>query len=132
MRNYRNNNKRNRFRNNGDRNFKRSDSLHKINNDFTNGSDFKRKNPGRNNQNAYKLIEKYTELAREALSHGDKILSENYLQHADHFTRITEKGSDEKSSNNSTIEANNKTSDQLEEPIENKKIDNIELKTIDS
>ena len=35
-----------------------------------------------------KLIEKYNNLAREALSNGDKILSENYFQHADHFTRI--------------------------------------------
>ena len=34
------------------------------------------------------LIEKYNNLAREALSNGDKILSENYFQHADHFTRI--------------------------------------------
>ena len=34
------------------------------------------------------LIEKYNDLAREALSNGDKILSENYLQHADHFTRV--------------------------------------------
>ena len=132
MRNYRNNNKRNRFRNNSDRNFKRNGSFHKINNDFTNGSDFKRKNPGRNNQNAHKLVEKYTELAREALSHGDKILSENYLQHADHFTRITEKYSDEKITNNSAIETNSKISEKPEEPIENKKIDNTELKTTDS
>ena len=44
--------------------------------------------PGRNNHNASKLIEKYNDLAREALSNGDKILSENYLQHADHFMRI--------------------------------------------
>ena len=44
--------------------------------------------PGRNNHNAPKLIEKYNDLAREASSSGDKILSENYLQHADHFTRI--------------------------------------------
>ena len=43
---------------------------------------------GRNNQNAAKLIEKYNDLAREAQSNGDKILSENYLQHADHFARI--------------------------------------------
>ena len=43
------------------------------------------------NINASKLIEKYTELAKEALSNGDKILSENYYQHADHFTRIYEK-----------------------------------------
>ena len=42
----------------------------------------------RNNHNAQKLIEKYSNLAREALSSGDKILSENYFQHADHFTRI--------------------------------------------
>ncbi len=34
------------------------------------------------------MIEKYNDLAREALSNGDKILSENYSQHADHFTRI--------------------------------------------
>tara|TARA_B100001057_G_scaffold497739_1_gene602713 strand:- start:1356 stop:1613 length:258 start_codon:yes stop_codon:yes gene_type:complete len=44
--------------------------------------------PGRNNHNASKLIEKYSNLAREALSTGDKILSENYFQHADHFMRI--------------------------------------------
>ena len=48
----------------------------------------KEKHPGRNNHNASKLIEKYNDLAREALSNGDKILSENYFQHADHFTRI--------------------------------------------
>ena len=50
--------------------------------------DFVRKNPGRNNQNAGKLVSKYSDLAKEALSNGDKILSENYLQHADHFSRI--------------------------------------------
>ena len=55
---------------------------------FTNIENFQRKMPGRNNHNAPKLIEKYNNLAREALSGGDKILSENYFQHADHFTRI--------------------------------------------
>ena len=40
------------------------------------------------NQSAEKLVEKYNALAKEALSSGDKILSENYLQHADHFIRI--------------------------------------------
>ena len=39
-------------------------------------------------QGAIKLIEKYKNLAKEALSSGDKILSENYYQHADHFMRI--------------------------------------------
>ncbi len=89
MNNFKNNHRRNRFRQNSDRNFKkRNGNGHKLNGDFNNNSDFKRKNPGRNNQNAAKLIEKYNDLAREALSNGDKILSENYLQHSDHFSRI--------------------------------------------
>tara|TARA_B100000795_G_C22556823_1_gene344694 strand:- start:294 stop:641 length:348 start_codon:yes stop_codon:yes gene_type:complete len=44
--------------------------------------------PGRNNHNAVKLIEKYNDLAREALANEDRVLSENYFQHADHFTRV--------------------------------------------
>ena len=56
--------------------------------DFNTNSDFRHKNPGRNNQNASTLVEKYTSLAKEAISNGDKILSENYLQHAEHFIRI--------------------------------------------
>tara|TARA_B100000242_G_C42845498_1_gene392635 strand:- start:250 stop:651 length:402 start_codon:yes stop_codon:yes gene_type:complete len=88
MNNYRNNRK-NRFKSNNDRNFrKRSINIHKNQNDFNTNSDFKHRNPGRNNQNAAKLVDKYNNLAREALSSGDKILSENYLQHADHFSRI--------------------------------------------
>jgi len=88
MNNFKNNQRRNRFRSSGDRNFKKRNSNgHKLNGDFNN-PEFKRKNPGRNNQNAAKLIEKYNDLAREALSNGDKILSENYLQHSDHFARI--------------------------------------------
>ena len=89
MNNFKNNFRRNRFKSNGERNFrKRNGNGHKINGEFNNNLDFKRKNPGRNNQNASKLIEKYNDLAREALSNGDKILSENYLQHADHFSRV--------------------------------------------
>ena len=86
MRSFRNNNRRSRYRSNGDRNFKRNGENHS----FTSNANFQRKSPGRNNQNASKLIEKYTDLAREALSKGDKILSENYFQHADHFIRIIE------------------------------------------
>ena len=88
MNQYRNNRK-SRFKSNGDRYFrKRSLNGHKNQVDFNSDSDFKHRNPGRNNQNAAKLIDKYNNLAREALSSGDKILSENYLQHADHFSRI--------------------------------------------
>ena len=83
---FRNNNRRNNFRRN-DRGFKSNGDRNKFNN-FANNDNFQRKSPGRNNHNAPKLIEKYNNLAREALSSGDKILSENYFQHADHFTRI--------------------------------------------
>ena len=87
MKSYRNNNRRGRYRNN-DRNFKRNGETSKFGSDFTSNSNFKRKVPGRNNYNASKLIEKYNDLAREAITNGDKILSENYLQHAEHFSRI--------------------------------------------
>ena len=123
MNSFKNNNRRNRFRSNSDRNFKkRNGNGHKLTGDFNNNSEFKRKNPGRNNQNAAKLIEKYNDLAREALSNGDKILSENYLQHSDHFARIL--NSQEASKivnleNNKTLE--NKTDEKNDEVI----IDNV-------
>ena len=112
MRSFRNNNKRSRYRNNGDRNFKRNGESQS----FANSSNFQRKSPGRNNQNASKLIEKYNDLAREALSNGDKILSENYFQHADHFIRIqTEKEKNrivQTNANKTINEENNKVDDQ--------------------
>ena len=87
FRNNNTNNRRSNFRRN-DRNFKSNGDRQKFGTNFSNNENFKRKLPGRNNHNASKLIEKYNDLAREASSNGDKILSENYLQHADHFTRI--------------------------------------------
>ena len=87
FRNNNNNNRRNNFRRN-DRSFKSNGDRSKFGSNFSNNENFKRKAPGRNNHNAPKLIEKYNDLAREASSNGDKILSENYLQHADHFTRV--------------------------------------------
>ena len=102
-----NTNRRNTFRRNN-RSFKSNSENTKFGSNFSNNDNFKRKSPGRNNHNAPKLIEKYNDLAREALSNGDKILSENYLQHADHFTRILneresfrkEKFSESKNENN--------------------------------
>tara|TARA_B100000965_G_C19028746_1_gene514331 strand:- start:36 stop:488 length:453 start_codon:yes stop_codon:yes gene_type:complete len=110
FRNNNNNNRRTGFRR-GTRNFKSNGDNSKFVTNFSNNENFKRKAPGRNNHNAPKLIEKYNDLAREALSNGDKILSENYLQHADHFTRIMnekenfrrEKLLDNKSDNNTDI-----------------------------
>ena len=54
---------------------------------FTNGQN---RNNFRTPLSAEKLFEKYISLAKEATSSGDKTLSENYLQHADHFMRIIE------------------------------------------
>ena len=108
------NNRRNNFRRN-DRNFKTNGERPKFGSNFSNNDNFKRKAPGRNNHNAPKLIEKYNDLAREASSNGDKILSENYLQHADHFTRVLneresfrkDKISESRSENNTDVtEAN--------------------------
>ena len=90
MRNYKNNFRRNRYKNYSDRNNRRNENGSKIMSDLQNGSNFIRKNAGRNNHNASNLVEKYTNLAREALLNGDKILSENYFQHAEHFIRILE------------------------------------------
>ncbi len=72
-----------------DRSFKRSNDINRLNPEWGNRENgFRRKN-NRNNGNVDKLILKYNELAREALSNGDKILSENYYQYADHFLRIS-------------------------------------------
>ena len=56
-------------------------------NSFSNGQS---RNNFRQSLSADKLFEKYTALAKEAMSSGDQTLSENYLQHADHFMRIIE------------------------------------------
>tara|TARA_Y100000590_G_scaffold95510_1_gene108430 strand:- start:1628 stop:2017 length:390 start_codon:yes stop_codon:yes gene_type:complete len=64
---------------------------------FTNGQ---RKNNFRSTQSAEKLFEKYTSLAKEAMSSGDKTLSENYLQHADHFMRVIDDKNKNKILNN--------------------------------
>tara|TARA_Y100000590_G_C15513708_1_gene936425 strand:- start:312 stop:722 length:411 start_codon:yes stop_codon:yes gene_type:complete len=89
MNSYKNHHRKSRFKINGDRNYrKRNGNGSKINADFNGSLEFKRKHLGRANHNPIKLVEKYNDLAREALSNGDKILSENYLQHADHFSRI--------------------------------------------
>ena len=113
---FRNNNtRRNNFRRN-ERTFKVNGDRNKFNNNFSNNDAFQRKVSGRNNHNASKLIEKYNNLAREALSTGDKILSENYFQHADHFTRVLS----ERETQKKTIE--NKSSN-LDEKSFLKKLD---------
>ena len=128
-----NNSRRNNFRRN-ERTFKVSSERMKYNNNFSHNDNFQRKISGRNNHNASKLIEKYSNLAREALSSGDKILSENYFQHADHFTRILKekefqkKSLDDKSykdTGNVFSEKNDKQNENLSQgkELENNKIE---------
>ena len=108
--------RRNKFRSN-DRGFRRNDSqdqrIHGINSASRN---FQKTFFGRNGLKAEKLLEKYNGLAREALLDGDKILSESYYQHADHFLRVVEnqnliQNNKKPYLNNSSIEKNsdNKT-----------------------
>ena len=128
-----NNNRRNNFRRN-DRNFKNNGERSKFGSNFSNNESFQRKIPGRNNHNASKLIEKYNNLAREALSAGDKILSENYFQHADHFTRILieqeiskkqrlyNNTSEEKNKDMGIVDLNNKKAETEEIPSDSKTV----------
>jgi len=130
-----NNGRRNNFRRN-DRSFKSSNDRSKYTSNFKNNDSFQRKIPGRNNHNASKLIEKYNDLAREALSGGDKILSENYFQHADHFTRVLKEqenfkknkfSEEEKLTSNQTIsdeQTNNEVNKQKDLSEKNTEISN--------
>tara|TARA_Y100000996_G_scaffold328623_1_gene264726 strand:+ start:49 stop:438 length:390 start_codon:yes stop_codon:yes gene_type:complete len=122
---FRNNNRRSNFRR-SERNFKSNSDRNKFSSNFTNGENFQRKSPGRNNHNAPKLIEKYNNLAREALSSGDKILSENYFQHADHFTRILNEQGNLKKSKYTEIKSDNENKVKKFSDEENKETEEIQ------
>ena len=111
-----NNGRRGNFRRN-ERNYKSNNDRSKFNSNFSNNENFQRRAPGRNNHNASKLIDKYNNLAREALSTGDKILSENYFQHADHFTRVLSEQEINKRARFSENTISNKT-EKLDKSIE--------------
>ena len=57
---------------------------------------------------AEKLLEKYSILAKEAMSSGDKTLSENYFQHADHFMRIIENKNKNRNQDQSKVDGSSK------------------------
>jgi len=124
-----NNNRRNNFRRN-DRNFKSNSDRPKYGSNYSNTENFQRKIPGRNNHNASKLIDKYNNLAREALSSGDKILSENYFQHADHFTRVLSEQESLKKARFSTEASENKNNNEENNADESKKKEDSSKKTL--
>ena len=110
MKNYKNHIRRNRFKSNNERNFFKNGNEQKLGSDFSSNSNFIRRNPGSDNQNASRLVEKYANLAREALTNGDKILSENYFQHADHFIKIQLKKENDKNNAQNNSEQINEDS----------------------
>ncbi len=63
-----NSNSSNNLNNNGNMNFNRNGSMNNI-------------------HNVEKTMQKYQQLAKDAQSNGDPVLSQNYLQHADHYLR---------------------------------------------
>ena len=82
--------RRNRFRSN-DKGFRRNGSQDLRTSGINSASqNFQRRSFNNNGLKAEKLLEKYNNLAKEALSNGDNILSESYYQHADHFLRVIE------------------------------------------
>ena len=103
--------RRNKFRSN-DRGFRRNGSQDLGTGGINSTSkNFQRPFFGRNGLKAEKLLEKYNGLAKEALSSGDKILSESYFQHADHFLRVVEnQNSIQKNSDNKIIIKDEKNS----------------------
>ena len=127
MRSYKNNHKR-KFRINGDRNSSRNHNTQTL----ISNTSFQRKNHRNNNHNAARLIEKYSSLAREALSNGDKILSENYLQHSEHFSRIlisqenTRNHSENNTQNNELSKVKVETENNVE--IDNKEVEELRTK----
>ena len=120
MRPYKNNHKRQKFRSNGDRSINRN----LENQSMVSNNGFQRKNHRNNNQNASRLVEKYNNLAREALSTGDRILSESYFQFSDHYLRVlNEKEKNQNSLSHDKNKSNNENSSEIkQEKIDEKKI----------
>ena len=87
-----NNNRRRNFRGRQQKNNfrRRSTSNHNNNGHFssnTGNKNFSRNGSLSNPSSIEKVIFKYQQLAKDAQSSGDPVLIENYLQHAEHFSR---------------------------------------------
>ena len=115
MRSFKNNHKRQKYRSNSDRGLNRTLENHSL----VSNTNFQRKSHRGNNQNASRLIEKYNNLAREALTTGDKILSESYYQFSDHYLRVLKEK--EKNHNNTNYDKD-KNSEIKSDKIDEKKV----------
>ena len=87
-----NNNRRRNFRSRPQKNNfrRRGGSMNSNGSNNLNGNgniNFNRNGSMNNIHNVEKTMQKYHQLAKDAQSNGDPILSQNYLQHADHYLR---------------------------------------------
>ena len=114
-----NNNRRRSFRARPPRNNfrRRNGPLNSKNGTNFNGNgnmNFSRNGSMTNPHNVEKTMQKYQQLAKDAQSIGDPVLVENYLQHADHYSRrlaeLNEKNKDSSKTtqNNNSAEASQK------------------------
>ena len=115
-----NNNRRRNFRPRQQKNNfrRRNGSLGSTNGSgFSNGNlNFNRSGSMTNPHNVEKTMQKFQQLAKDAQSSGDPVLVENYLQHADHYSRrLTELN--ERSRDNSDSTKNNNSVDTSEKDI---------------
>ena|GEM_PF-364813 len=100
-----NNNNKNRMRGRG-RNPNSNKPSNSLNRNYeSNGPDVKIRG------NAAHIAEKYTTLARDALSSGDRVVAENYLQHAEHYNRIVAAANAQREEFNVSQAANNRNND---------------------
>ena len=63
-------------------------------------SNARNKNNFQPHQSVEKLLERYKILAKEAIASGDRMSSENYLQHVDHFERMVSQKYSNQNGNN--------------------------------
>ena len=110
-----NNNRRRNFRPRPQRNNfrRRNDSMNSNNgtNFNSNGNmNFNRNGSMNDPHNVEKTMQKFQQLAKDAQSSGDPVLVENYLQHADHYSRRLAE-LNERSRDNSSGEKNNSLAD---------------------
>ena len=118
-----NNNRRRSFRPRPQRNnFRRRNGSMNSNNgtNFTNNGNmnFNRNGSMTNPHNVEKTMQKFQQLAKDAQSNGDPVLVENYLQHADHYSRRLAE-LNERNKNNSTVEKNNSLEDKSTKDLSN-------------
>ena len=109
-----NNNRRRNFRSRPQKNNfrRRNDSINSNNgtNFNSNGNmHFNRNGSMSNPHNVEKTMQKFQQLAKDAQSSGDPVLAENYLQHADHYSRRLAELNERSKDNNLSGDKNNNT-----------------------